>query len=295
MDILRKNLQSEGVECYVSQYDEDYGGILPEKLTSAIDDNDIVMVILTKNGSKSVTVNQEIGYAKKAKKRIIPLLGPGVLPLVFLQGIEHESFTPENMDEVFKKISKFVATKIPLQKTKKSNNKSLKETVEQEGIDLEPDNWFIRFVLKKGRNHLMKKYGRLDVPLNREIKILYISGIGLLVPMISLVGWSILFSHKFDPNIMYIEIGLAFLIVPAAIFFQVVRIIQKRRCEKCNSNFGIEISESKQVEKKRMYKTQDYVRMREIQRNTYTCMFCSHEFTRNESKEYNEYFDGHHL
>ena len=137
-------------------------------------------------------------------------MGPGVLPLVFLQGIEHESFTPENMDEVFKKISKFVATKIPLQKTKKSNNKSLKETVEQEGIDLEPDNWFIRFVLKKGRNHLMKKYGRLDVPLNREIKILYISGIGLLVPMISLVGWSILFSHKFDPNIMYIEIGLSF-------------------------------------------------------------------------------------
>ena len=75
MDILRKNLQSEGVECYVSQYDEDYGGILPEKLTSAIDDNDIVMVILTKNGSKSDYSKSGNRLRKKSEKKNHSVVG----------------------------------------------------------------------------------------------------------------------------------------------------------------------------------------------------------------------------
>lgn len=292
MDNLRKKLQSNGVKCYVSRHDENYGGSLPEKLTSAIDDNDVVLVILTKNGSESSTVNQEIGYAKN-KKRIISLLEFGVSPPIFLQGIEHAGFTHENMDGVFSKISKFVAT-MPLE-MRKSTGKSLREIVAQEGIDLETDRRFVRFVLEQGRKYLITKYGKLDVPLSKEIKILFAIGIGFLIPVLSVIGWNLLFSHEFDPNVLYLEIGLALLGAPAGVVFYIIQIIEKRKCKKCSSNFGKEMTDSKLVDRKELSRTQNYVRTQEIHRNTYTCKFCGDVVIKNEPEIYTEYLGSSYL
>ncbi len=164
--------------------------------------------------------------------------------------------------------------------------KSLKETVEEEGIDLETDAGFVRFVLERGRKYLMKKYGRLDVSLNKAIRILVAIGVGLLIPLIAVVSWST-YNHTFDPTIIYVELGLVIPAILAGLIFSVVRIIIKRRCDECGTNFGIEMTISKLVEKKAMYETQNYVHMREIQRNTYSCRFCQHTFTLNEMYEYN--------
>lgn len=282
MNKLKRSLESQGAKCYVAQHDEDYGGSLPDKLTSAIDENHVVLAILTKNGSSSSTVNQEIGYAKKAKKRIIPLLEEGVSIPVFLQGIEHARFTPDNADKIFAKISKYVTTKMPLEATKSGTR--LKDIVEQEGIDLPTDSGFTSFVLTMGRKYLMKKYGRLDVSLNKEISILMIIGLGLLVPIFGILLWSVNTHSILEPTFLYMGIGL---VIPGAFIISSVQIIFKRKCGKCSNNFGIEMSESKLVERKEVSRTEFYRRMHEIQRNTYTCKFCQNTFTKNESHEYN--------
>ncbi|MGI0093880.1 MAG: hypothetical protein ACREA8_07235, partial [Nitrosotalea sp.] len=150
------------------------------------------------------------------------------------------------------------------------------------------DRWFVRFVLGRGRKYLMKKYGKLDVPLNNEMKILYAIGIGFLVPIFAVVGWGLFFTHGFDPNLLYLEMGLALLGAPAGIVFYIIRIIEKRKCEKCSSNFGIEMIESKLVDRKELNRTSDYVRVQEIQRNTYACKFCGNKFTKNESFQYSD-------
>lgn len=287
MNNILKKLQFLGVECYISKHDENYGGLLPEKLTSAIDSSNVVIAILTENGSKSPTVNQEIGYAKN-RKRIIPLLAPGISPPVFLQGMEDGRFTPDTMDKVFNKIASYVATKMPLE-IKQPTGKNLKEIVEQEGIDSETDGWFDRFILERGRTYVMKKYGRLDVPLNKEIKILIAIGIGFLIPILSVIGYGFLFSHGFDSNLLYLEMGLAFLGAPAGVVFYVVNIIEKRKCKKCNSNFGIEITDSKLVNSEELSRTENQSKIQDTYRNTYTCKFCSNVNIKNERKIRIEY------
>jgi len=161
------------------------------------------------------------------------------------------------------------------------------ENTEKNWVDLETDSGFVRFVLEKGRNYLMKKYGKLDIQLNKETKLLTLIGIILLIPFFVSIGWSILDVHNFNTFTIYVEIGLAILIVPASLFFKVVSIIKKRQCMKCKVNFGVEMIESKLIEKRELYKTNDYIRMREVHKNTYLCRFCQDEFIKNEPYEYN--------
>ncbi|TBR09340.1 MAG: toll/interleukin-1 receptor domain-containing protein [Candidatus Nitrosotenuis sp.] len=281
MNKLKKSLESHGAKCYVAKHDEDYGGSLPDKLTSAIDESPVVIAILTKYGSSSSTVNQEIGYAKKARKRIIPLLEEGVPIPVFLQGIEHARFTPDNVDRIFKKISKFVTTKMPL--STESDTVSLKDIVEQEGVDLPTDNGFTSLVLGMGRRYLMKKYGRLDVPLNKEIAMLLITGLVLIAPVFGILFWSINAHFVIEPYLLYVGVGLA---IPGILAISSIEIIRKRKCHECGINFGIEMTNSKLVERKEVNRTEFYRKIQETQRNTYTCKFCNNTFTKNEHHEY---------
>lgn len=167
------------------------------------------------------------------------------------------------------------------------NKVNFTENREKNWVDLETDSGFVRFVLEKGRNYLMKKYGKLDVPLNKETNFLTLIVIALLMPLFISVGWSVLGVHDFNPSVMYIEIGFAILVIPASLFFKIVNIIKKRQCIKCKVNFGVEMIESKLIEKRELYKTNDYIRIREIHKNTYLCRFCQDEFVKNEPYEYN--------
>lgn len=112
MNTLKRSLQNVNINCYAAGHDEDYGGSLPDKLSSAINNSYVVIVILTSNGSSSSSVNQEIGYAKRADKRIIPFIESGVLVPVFLQGTEYISFTTHTLDSACQKVARFLVTKL---------------------------------------------------------------------------------------------------------------------------------------------------------------------------------------
>ncbi|MHB8546539.1 MAG: toll/interleukin-1 receptor domain-containing protein [Nitrosotalea sp.] len=128
-DKLKKTLQSNGTKCYDAIHDEDFGNSLPDRLENAIDDSDFVIVILTKNSILSSSVGSEIGYAKKAKKRIIPLVESSVSIPVFLQGKEEARFTHDTVDDACRKISKFVNMKLKDSKKEVANDNSTEETV----------------------------------------------------------------------------------------------------------------------------------------------------------------------
>jgi len=88
-------------------------------------------------------------------------------------------------------------------------------------------------------------------------------------------------------DLIWIVMSLALFIVPAALLFTVVSIIDKRKCENCNSNFCLEKIKSKLIDQKE-YIRNDRTKIRELQRNTYKCNFCNEEFIKNEQKEFDK-------
>lgn len=148
-DRLKKVLQSNGIKCYDAFHDEDYGNSLPDKLENAIDDSDFLVVILTKNSISSSAVGSEIGYAKKAGKRIIPLVESNVSVPVFLQGKEEARFTSNTLDDACRKITKFVNTRLKNSKDSEEDESTEETVVIESGeyqmysYDLEEDDTLI--------------------------------------------------------------------------------------------------------------------------------------------------------
>ena len=147
MNLLKKILQNHGHQCYVAQHDENFGGSLPKKISNAIDSSDTVIVILTKNGSSSPSVNQEIGYATSSKKRIIPLVESEVSLPVLLQGIEYVGFSNSTLSNACQKIASFLVSGDFKQIDGEENSDSTEETIIVEGgesqiypYDLDEDN-----------------------------------------------------------------------------------------------------------------------------------------------------------
>lgn len=88
---LAKKLSEFGVEVFVAEWSLSPGATLDKKVSAQIERADCVVAILTQNGMRSNWVQQEIGYALKANKPIIPLVEKGISPkhLGFLQGKEY--------------------------------------------------------------------------------------------------------------------------------------------------------------------------------------------------------------
>lgn len=126
---LKKILESDSIKCYDAAHDEDYGNSLPGKLSSNIDNSDVLIVILTQNSSSSSTVGQEIGYAKKAGKRIIPLIESGISLPVMLQGSEYSTYTLSTLDSACRKISRFILEKFSSNSIEDVINESIDETI----------------------------------------------------------------------------------------------------------------------------------------------------------------------
>lgn len=83
-----------GVLLYLAEHDPQPGQHLPSKVTQEIDRSDAVLVFLTENSRASSFVHQEVGYAVRAKKLVIPVVQPG-LPsdvLAMLAGVEYIEF-----------------------------------------------------------------------------------------------------------------------------------------------------------------------------------------------------------
>lgn len=97
----RDLLISAGNSTYLFQDDPQPGQYIAEKVQREIDKADVVIAFITLHSTGSDYVQQEIGYALKAGKPIIPLVEDGVTSLGMLEGREylpfHRNEDPEQM------------------------------------------------------------------------------------------------------------------------------------------------------------------------------------------------------
>lgn len=94
---VRAGVSGLGVSVYAAEHDNQAGANLNEKVKSALQRSDLVVVLLTQTGFDSVYVQQEVGAAIGAGKLVIPLVAPPVreFPLGMLNGIEYIDLDPE--------------------------------------------------------------------------------------------------------------------------------------------------------------------------------------------------------
>ncbi len=98
---LKRQLEQMGSDVYMFEHDQQPGADITDKITKEIDNHDMLFALFTKNGGQSSYVQQEIGYAKKAGKPIVPFVesGIGQEALGMVANIEHIKFDPDNPDK----------------------------------------------------------------------------------------------------------------------------------------------------------------------------------------------------
>lgn len=101
-------LEDYGIESYIAERDLQYGNYLSDKIRINIDNSDAVLVLWTNNSHHSDWVNQEIGYAVKAGKKIIPLIEKGVRVKGFLEGREYLDMDSYNMIETMENVGDYL-------------------------------------------------------------------------------------------------------------------------------------------------------------------------------------------
>lgn len=77
----------------------DYGGVVEENIKLEISNCDIVLCLLTENGIRSPWVNQEIGMAFMAGKRIIPVIEEGFKREGIIEFRSSINYNPNDLDE----------------------------------------------------------------------------------------------------------------------------------------------------------------------------------------------------
>lgn len=91
---LKASAEEMGIAAYLAEHDVRPGTNLAAKVTAAIDASDAVVVLITDNSVQAPYVQQEIGWALKGGKVVIPLLQPDIATdrLGMLQGLEYIPF-----------------------------------------------------------------------------------------------------------------------------------------------------------------------------------------------------------
>lgn len=96
-----KGKVGQGVELYLAEHDPKPGTALSQKVQRGIEASDAVLVFVTDASQASAYVHQEIGWALRARKPIIPLVQTGIPAekLGMLGDIEHIAFDFTNPTE----------------------------------------------------------------------------------------------------------------------------------------------------------------------------------------------------
>jgi hypothetical protein len=103
-----KWIKSFDINVFVAELTFQPGGPLPNKIAKMIDSSDCVLAILTCGGMRSEWVNQEIGYAKKAGKAVVPIVEQGVEVKGFIANVEYIPFHRENVNEAVVKAANYL-------------------------------------------------------------------------------------------------------------------------------------------------------------------------------------------
>ena len=101
-------LEMNGIETYLADLYPQPGAILASKISNAIDQSNCVIAFLTQDGARSQWVHQEIGYAKKAGKLVIPVVEEGIPPTGFVEGVEYIRFNRENPTDAINSIVNYL-------------------------------------------------------------------------------------------------------------------------------------------------------------------------------------------
>lgn len=103
-----KKIIEPRVEVYVAGYDAQPGNVLWGKIETNIKNSNCVVAIMTKNGSRSEIVQQEIATAKAHKIPVVPIVEEGVDPKGVLAGIEYLKLDKRHPDQALKDASTYL-------------------------------------------------------------------------------------------------------------------------------------------------------------------------------------------
>jgi len=109
VDRFVDKLKSIGIEPYVAESDIQPGTILWEKLKSNMKNSNCVLAIITKDGSRSKSVHQEIAAANALKIRVAPIVEKGVDLKGVLAGREYIVFDKNDPDQALINASKYLS------------------------------------------------------------------------------------------------------------------------------------------------------------------------------------------
>jgi hypothetical protein len=116
-------LEMNGIQTYVAELYPQPGTQLPAKIENGINWSDCLIAIMTKDGDRSAWVNQEIGYAKKANKLIVPVVEEGVDLKGFLKPLEYVAFKKESPEFAISQVVNYLV-KVKANKEQQDNLKA---------------------------------------------------------------------------------------------------------------------------------------------------------------------------
>jgi hypothetical protein len=121
---LAKYLKLSGINVHVSEWFEQPGESLPQKVAGLLNASDCVLALLTVGGERSRWVNQEIGYAKGVSKLIIPVVEDGVQVTGFLQSLEYIPFKRDDPYDAVTKAAEYLKT-LAIRKEQEERGKAI--------------------------------------------------------------------------------------------------------------------------------------------------------------------------
>jgi hypothetical protein len=121
---LANLLRRFGVDTSVAEWHLSPGKRLDRKVFGEIKKSDCVVAFLTRNGTRSNWVQQEIGYSLQLDKLVIPIVEKGVEPeeLAALRGREYIEYNPYQYDEALTRLSTYLESlKVKKQEKEKAS------------------------------------------------------------------------------------------------------------------------------------------------------------------------------
>lgn len=96
------------IEVYVAADNTQPGNMLWKKIETNIKNSNYVVAIMTKNGSRSELVQQEIAIAKSHDIPVVPIVEEGVVLKGALVGIEYSGLDKRHPDQALKNVSAYL-------------------------------------------------------------------------------------------------------------------------------------------------------------------------------------------
>ena len=120
VDLLRAVLERIGIQTIVAMDELQPGNRLTSKVEKLMDESDCVVVLMTRHGTRSQWVQNEVGIAVGKEKPIVPLVEKGVQVGGILHDLEYIEFDRQNPNSAIVKTASFLQ-KLAAKKSQEEN------------------------------------------------------------------------------------------------------------------------------------------------------------------------------